>query len=473
MIQSAQEQAVPKGVFPHNAVADLKTARRRRAAVPNRIDRVAPHSMEAEQGVLGCILLDPVATLPVVAGEIGGVEAFYDLRHQIIYREALAIWDDRKPVELILLQQRLKDRGLLDQTGGIAYLNAIQDAVPSAANLSYYLDYVKEKHLLRRLVEFGTSLVSRVYDYDGEVDKLVDEVERDVMKIAAGAVQQEDKPIRVLVHDAIGEIETMFESQGRITGLSTGFADLDMETDGMQNGDMIVLSGFPSTGKTSLAMNIVEHVVLDLKLPVAVFSHEMTPTALVRRILSSRARLNLRDVRQGIMHEADFPRLTSAAGQLTNSNLHVIKSSGYRLGQIRAKARRLHQQHGIKLFVVDYLQKVGADGRIDKRSDAVAQVSGGLKDLAMELNVPGLVLSQLNNEGGLFMSSETGMDADVIWKLRVDKSSPEWNDAGGVPVELDIEKQRNGATRSIPLTFLRSITRYESAAKVSDGEVQQ
>lgn len=473
---------VPKGVFPYNAgpipsvSEEAGKARKRKAVRPDaeRVDRLPPHSLEAEQGVLGCILLDPNSTIGPCVEKLAGKEAFYDLRHQTIYEMAVELSEKREPVEIITLQQRLKDRGLLDQVGGIAYLNALQDAVPSAANLSYYLDYVDEKHLLRRMITTCTDVVGRVYEYDGDADTLLDEVERDVLAIGKDRATTDYLPITKLVHHAIGEIERVFEAQGAVTGVPTGFPDLDRETDGMHPGDMIVLSGFPSTGKTSLAMTIVEHVAVDQRMPVVVFTHEMTPEALVRRILLSRARVNMRNIREGCMAETDFPKLTAAAGAVNGSPIHVVKSSGWTLGRIRAVARRIHQKHGVRLFVVDYLQKVRPDGRVDKRSDAVAQVSNGFKELAMELGIPGLILSQLNNEGGLFMSSETGMDADLIWKLRVDKSCEEWRTPGAaVPVFLDMEKQRNGDTPSIPLTFLRSYTRYESAARISDEDVQQ
>jgi len=477
----------PKGVFPYNAgpvpsaseeagVVNLRNGRRRKLAGPDvaRVDRLPPHSLEAEQGVIGCMLLDPNQTVGLCVERLQGKEAFYDLRHQTLYEVIVEMADRREPVEVITLQQVLKDRGLLDQIGGIAYLNLVQDAVPSAANVTYYLDYVAEKHLLRKMVTTCTDVVNRVYEYTGDADALLDEVERDVLAIGRQHAATDQTPIKKLVHHAIGEIEKAFTSQGAITGLATGFPDLDRETDGLQPGDMIVLSGFPSTGKTSLAMTIVEHVAVDQRLPVTVFTHEMTPEALVRRILLSRARINMRNIREGNMSGADFPRLTHAAGAVESSPIHVVKSSGWTLGRIKAVARRMRQQYGIKLFVVDYLQKVRPDGRVDKRSDAVAQVSNGFKELAMELDVPGLILSQLNNEGGLFMSSETGMDADLIWKLRVDKACEEWRTPGAaVPVALDMEKQRNGDTPSIPLTFLRCYTRYESAARISDEDVQQ
>ncbi len=438
-----------------------------------RTDRLPPHAPEAEQGVLGCVLLSPNDCLNQCAEKLkAGAEVFYDLRHQEIYKALLDMQAERLPIDIISVQQKLKDKQLLDEIGGIPYLNSLQDSVPSAANLSYYLEIVEEKAVLRNLIKTCTEAVGKAYKFDGEVDALLDEVERDVLKISEARQQTEnDEEIKGLVRKSISHIEVLFESKGKITGVPTGFVDLDQMTDGMHGGDMIVLAGYPSTGKTSLAMNIAEHVLLVHHLPVAVFTYEMSPESLVTRFICSHARVNLRNVRQGYLSESDFPKLTNTAGKVSASKMHIVKASGLSVGQLRAKARRLHQQHGIKLAVIDYLQKIPADGRVDKRSDAVALVSNGVKDLAMELNIPVLILSQLNADGGLFMSSETGMDADTLMKLRVDKSGEEWANSDGVPVALDIEKQRNGPTGTVPLTFLRPYTRFESAAKVSDEDL--
>src|SRR6185436_1269670 len=295
------------------AAPDLKRARRRKAdTVPQnglRADRLPPHSPEAEQGVLGCVLLSPNDCLGQCIEKLrSGVEVFYDLRHQTIYSALVQMYDHREAIDVITLQQRLKDKQLLEEIGGIPYLNALQDAVPSAANLSYYLEIVLEKFLLRKMIQTCTDVVGRVYDYEGEVDALLDEVERDVLRISESRVQGGTEGVKQLVHRAIGTIENYFNRQGVLGGLGTGFSDLDRMTDGLHGGEMIVIAARPSMGKTSLAMNIAEHAVLQSKLPVGVFSLEMTAESLMLRMLCSNARVNLRNIREGFMTEMDFPK---------------------------------------------------------------------------------------------------------------------------------------------------------------------
>ncbi|MCL4789054.1 MAG: replicative DNA helicase [Verrucomicrobia bacterium] len=473
------------------AVADLKKARRRKPAATEaaRTDRLPPHAPEAEQGVLGCVLLSPNDCLGQCIEKLKtGPEVFYDLRHQTIYTALLEMFDRREAIDVITLQQRLKDRQLLDQIGGIPYLNALQDTVPSAANLAYYLEIVLEKFVLRKMIQTCTDIVGRVYDYEGEVDALLDEVERDVLRISESRVQGGTEGVKQLVHRAIGTIENYFNRQGLLGGLATGFADLDRMSDGLHGGEMIVIAARPSMGKTSLAMNIAEHVVLQDKLPVGVFSLEMTAESLVLRMLCSNARVNLRNIREGFMPESDFPKLTSAAGRLSNAPLFIDDTPGLSILQLRARARRLWQQHGIKLFVVDYLQLLHSTARRsqENRQQEIADISSGIKALAKELNVPVIVLSQLNRElerdksrkprlSDLRESGAIEQDADVVGLLY--KPSADDDEGGaaeepdGVPVNLLIAKQRNGPTGDVNLTFLKPYTRFESAAKVSDADV--
>jgi replicative DNA helicase len=307
------------------------------------------------------------------------------------------MYDRREPIDLITVQQRLKDSQLLESAGGLAYLASLPDAVPSAANLEFYLGILLEKHLLRRMIQTCTGVVGRVYAYEGEVDALLDEVERDILRISESRVQSQSNSIKELVHRAIHTIEDYHQRQGMLTGVATGFTDLDRITSGLHAGEMIVIAARPSMGKTSLAMNIVEHVAVELGLPVGVFSLEMTAESLVMRTLCSRARVNLRDVRDGFLDERAFPRLTNAAGQLAKAPLFIDDTSGLSILQLRAKARRMAQQHpdGIKLFVVDYLQLLHSTARRaqENRQQEIADISSGIKSLAKELNVPVIVLS--------------------------------------------------------------------------------
>jgi replicative DNA helicase len=452
------------------------------------VDRLPPHSPEAEQGVLGCVMLSPNECMGVCIEKLkGGPEAFYDLRHQTIFTTLAEMYDKREAIDIITLQQQLKNKQLLEEVGGIAYLAALPDTVPSAANLSYYLDIVQEKYLLRRMIQTCTEVVGRVYDYEGEVDALMDEVERDILRISESRVQSQTTTIKELVKKAINTIEDFHQRQGVLTGVGTGFTDLDKMTSGLHGGEMVVIAARPSMGKTSLAMNIAEYVSIEQRLPVGVFSLEMTSESLVLRMLCSRSRVNLRNVREGFLAERDFPKLTGAAGKLASAPLFIDDSSALSILQLRAKARRMSQQYGIKLFVIDYLQLLHSTARrAENRQQEIADISSGIKSLAKELNVPVIVLSQLNRElereknrkprlSDLRESGAIEQDADVVGLLYTPSSDDD--DSGGaaeqdaMPVNLLIAKQRNGPTGDVNLTFLKSYTRFESASKVSDEDV--
>ena len=485
MIDSVSESA--------GGLTDLKKSRRRKPTMSPealRTDRLPPHAPEAEQGVLGCVLLSPNECLGQCIEKLkAGADVFYDLRHQTIYTALVEMYDAREPIDVITLQQRLKDRQLLDQIGGIPYLNTLQDSVPSAANVTYYAEIVQEKYLLRKMIHACTSVVERVYEYQGEVDVLMDEVERDILQISESRVQGGAVAAKQLVNKAIGTIENYFSRQGSLGGIGTGFPDLDKMTDGFHGGEMIVIAARPSMGKTSLAMNIAEHISLTQKLPVGVFSLEMTAESLVMRMLCSNARVNLRNIREGFMSESDFPKLTSSAGRISNAPLFIDDTPGLSILQMRARARRMSQQHGVKLFVVDYLQLLHSTSRRaqDNRQQEISEISSGIKALAKELSVPVIVLSQLNRElekdksrkprlSDLRESGAIEQDADLVGLLY--KPSAGDDDEGappeeidGIPVNLLIAKQRNGPTGDVNLTFLKSYTRFESAAKVSDEDV--
>jgi replicative DNA helicase len=472
--------------------ADLKKSRRKTSATAGipKVDRLPPHSIEAEQGVLGCVLLSPNDCMGECIEKLRpGHLVFYDLRHQTLFQTLTEMFDQKEPIDLITLQQRLKNRQQIEGVGGLAYLSALPDAVPSAANLQYYLDIILEKYLLRKMVQTCTDVVGRVFDYEGEVDALLDEVERDILRISEARVVGASLTIKELVNHAITKIEQYHQNQGLLTGLSTGFVDFDKMTTGLHEGEMIVVAARPSMGKTSLAMNIAEHVALEVKVPVGVFSLEMTAEQLVLRMLCSRSRVNLRNVRDGFLAERDFPKLTGAAGKLAAAPLFVDDSSALSILQLRAKARRLWQQYGIKLFVVDYLQLLHSNSRrAENRQQEIAEISGGLKALAKELKVPVLVLSQLNRElekrgpgerprlSDLRESGAIEQDADLVgllYRETKNKDGDEEADAeqDAIAVKLFIAKQRNGPTGDVDLTFLKSYTRFESAAKVSAEDV--
>jgi replicative DNA helicase len=475
-----------------SGAADLKRTKRVRwsqTAATSALDRLPPHSPEAERGVLGCVLISPNDSMGECVSKFkSGEEVFYDLRNQTIFTALLELYDKQEAIDVITLQQHLKDKQLLEQVGGLAYLSSLPDTVPSAANLSYYLDIVQEKYLLRKMLYTCTDVVGRVYEFEGEVDALMDEVERDILQISQARVTTKSDSIKELVKKALTTIEDCHARKGQPAGIATGFTDFDRMTSGLRSGEMIVIAARPSMGKTSLAMNIAEHVAINQKLPVGVFSLEMTSESLVLRSICSLARVNSRKVRDGYITHGDFPKIVSAAGKLAHAPLYIDDSCGLSILQLRAEARRMAQQYGIKMLVVDYLQLIHSSSkRAKNRQEEITDISNGLKSLAKELGVPVIVLSQLNREmekdknrkprmSDLRESGSIEQDADLIgllYKPNIKDTADGENgeEIEAIQINLLIAKQRNGPTGDVNLTFLKSYTRFENAGKVADEDV--
>lgn len=434
------------------------------------LDRLPPHSHESEQGVIGSILWSPEDSLNLIAGQIVSPDEFYDLRHRAIYETAAAMQLNMEAVDMITLSQKLKDSGLLEQIGGLAYLNELQDKTPSAANLSSYLDEVQEKSLLRRMAQVCADAANKVYDYAGDAYELLDAVERDVMALR----QRKHKrgTIKQHVQEALAMLQEKFERKGAIVGLPTGFPDLDYYTDGLCDAELIVPAAYPGVGKTSLSMNLVEHAVLVHDHSVAVFTQEMTCRQLAARMLCSTAKVNMKQVGRGEMNEGDFARLSNASVKLMKSKLHLVEDAAS-VTQVVAEARRLKQAHGIRLVVVDYLQLVtGGAGRGESnREQEVGGVAMALKRLAKELSVPVVAPSQMNDSGQLRESRAIGQHGDLILKLK--PTGKEGEDyADGEPVDVFIEKNRNGPSHvTVHLMFQKKFTRFESVAKINSDDM--
>jgi replicative DNA helicase len=382
------------------------------------------------------------------------------------------------------VQEILTARGQLEAVGGIVFLSQLIGETPSASNIEYYLSIVFEKYQLRKMIQACTDVVGRIHESEGgDFLDLIGQVESVMANLARERSFKGEVPIKQLILGALNQIEAIHQNQGRLTGLPSGFADIDKMTNGLQDGEMIVFAARPSVGKTSLAMNIGEHVALDQKLPVGVFSLEMTAEALALRMLCSRARVNLRSVQNGFLSERDFPKLTGAAGKLASCGLHIDDTSGLGLLELKSKARRWHQQHGIRLVVIDYLQLMHA--RAENRQQEISMISSGIKELAKELRIPILVLSQLNRSierdkkrkprmSDLRESGQIEQDADVIAFLSQAESSDEESSderKEACAVDLDFGKNRNGPTGTVHLSFLKCYTRFESAAKIQ-GDFQ-
>ena len=450
------------------------------------VDRVLPSSMDAEMAVLGAMLLSP-AEAGSQARERLNEGHFYFAAHQSIFREMAALQDALQGVDLVTLTQRLQDKNLLEEVGGPAYLADLVTRVPTASNIEHYIDIVWEKYLLRQLIGAAHDIIAKSFEQQDDVKAWVDQVEQQIFTITAEKSTTGAQPVRNLIKDAMASIERLYDQRGAVTGISTGFHDLDKLTSGLHPGNMVVIAGRPSMGKTALAMNIAESVAIDQNIPVGVFSLEMSSSELVKRMLCSRAAVNLHAVRDGFLGEKDFHPLTTAASQLMKAPLYIDDSAGLSINQVRARARRLKSQFDIRLLVIDYLQLMRAPSRRAdlSRQVEISDISSGVKALAKELQLPIIVLSQLNRqpeqrEGGrpkladLRESGAIEQDADLVGLLVRPEVYAE--DEGEKREEqgkatLIIAKQRNGPTGDVPLTFEHKYTRFRSAAKVDAEDV--
>src|SRR6266705_2601161 len=450
------------------------------------IHRTPPHSVDAEQGVLGSMLISPRETIAECVEKINE-EYFYVPAHRTIYDVLVELWNAGQAIDLITFTQVLRDRNLLDSVGGAASVTNLFTFVPTAANVQYYLEIVRDKYILREIISAGTESVRRAYEEQDEVNNLLDEVEQRIFAVGEDRFKGEMLSMKEQVISTLESIEKLFENKGAITGVSTGFRDLDKLTSGLHSSEMIVIAARPSMGKTALAMNIAEHAAIEVKLPVAIFSLEMSAQQLVQRMLCSRARVNLAKTRDGFLAEADFPKLTHAASKLAEAKIFIDDSAGLSILELRAKARRLKAQQDVQLIIVDYLQLLRSTSRRaqDNRQLEISEISAGLKGLAKELKIPIVVVAQLNRQpearsGGkprlsdLRESGSIEQDADLVGLLvrpEIYEEDEEARAEKAGEAELIIAKQRNGPVGEITLTFLKEFTRFETRARnVSDPD---
>ena len=417
--------------------------------------------------MLGCQLLDPRACVPEVVSALGDrlLESFYDLRHQVVQEHLAAMAAANEPIDLISFQQRLKDRNLLAQVGGISYLSQLQDAVPSAANLSYYLEIVREKYTLRKVISVCTDAVGKLYDHEGDADSLVDEVEREVLAVRAGRPLAKD--MKSLAHSVAEYMEARFAMQGQLGGMSTGLPALDRLCDGLRPKKYVVVAGPSSAGKTSLVLQMVEHVCVDSRHPTAVFTQEMSAESLTQRIAFSRSRVALQDVRDGRLTAEDFQRVVVAMPSISSAPLYIDDQPGMSIHVAFARLRMLVQRHGVRLAVFDYIQKFSdpEKARRGNREQEVASVSATLFRMAQEFGIPVVGLSQLNEDGQARESKAIFNDSDQFWKLRhVEQDPVKRKGQDTLEIDLDADKDRDGPTGIVPLVFFPRFTRFEARA---------
>jgi replicative DNA helicase len=439
--------------------------------------RAMPHSLEAEEYLLSCCLLDGSDTIARCLEARLPPAAFYSPANSLIYEKLCGLYQTRPPVELAVLAEELKTAKQLEAVGGYAYLTQISARIPTTAQAVYFLEKVRELYLLRELIKAATGAVERAFNYQGGLEEFVDQVEQDIFSVTQARVGDAVKSMKEPTREAMNVINKMMMKKGELTGVASGFKDLDALTFGFQRQEMIVLAARPSMGKTSLALNTAEAASLPKRgepVTTLVFSLEMSASQLALRMLCARARVNMKLLRDGLLPKngEEMQRLVATADEFSKAPLFIDDSSHLSIMELRAKARRVHARHKLGFIIVDYLQLISPTDSKVPREQQVAEASRGLKALAKELDVPVLVLSQLNRSSekenrvprlsDLRESGSIEQDADVVLMLARPKDSEENYQVASDSADLIVAKQRNGPVGELKLTFLRDITRFEN-----------
>ena len=441
--------------------------------------KTPPHSIESEQSVLGGLMLDNNAWERVA--DIITDSDFYRQDHRLIYHHICKLIEQNKPADVVTIAESLEMSAELQAVGGLAYIGTIVQNTPSAANIKRYAEIVRERSIMRNLAQVGVQITDSAYNPAGRsAANLLDEAEAKVFEIAEEGARGKEGfvDIQPLLKQVVERIELLYsqDNPSNVTGIASGFHDLDQKTSGFQPGDLIIVAGRPSMGKTAFSLNIAEHVALELHKPVAVFSMEMGGAQLAMRMLGSVGKLDQHKVRTGRLDDQDWPKLTHALGKLNEAPIFIDESAALNALELRARARRLYRQHGeLGLIVVDYLQLMSSSSQGENRATEISEISRALKGLAKELKVPLIALSQLNRSleqrpnkrpvmSDLRESGAIEQDADVILFIYRDEVyNPDSPDKG--IAEIIIGKQRNGPIGKVDLTFLGEYTRFESYAK--------
>ena len=435
-----------------------------------------PQNVEAEMAVLGSMLIDENAI--GVALEAIDKSCFYKDSHRKVFDVVLSLYNDSKAVDLITLTDELKRQGLLDKIGGVSFLTELVNSVPTSANISHYVQIVREKAILRSLINNSTKIVSLCYGTEGNIAQVVDEAEKLIFEVSDSRHKGSSIQLKEIIKTSIEKIDQLYQKKAHVTGVPTGFIDLDLKTAGLQPSDLIIIAGRPSMGKSALALSMAEYAGVTAKIPIALFSLEMSKEQLVQRMLCSHARVDANKVRTGYLAASDWPRLTAAAGKLSEAPIFIDDTPAISVMELRAKARRLKANHDIQLIVLDYMQLMrGSGSSSESRQQEISDISRSLKALARELSVPVIAISQLSRAvesrtdhrpqlSDLRESGAIEQDADVVILIMREDYYNRTPENQGI-AEIIIAKQRNGPTGTIKLTFISEYTRFEN---MSHGE---
>jgi len=441
------------------------------------IGRILPHSIEAEQSVLGAMLVDKEAINTSV--EIIRPDDFYKEANREIFEAIVVLFNKNEPVDLITLSEELKKRGTLDAIGGVVYLANLSEGISTTANIRYYCEIVEEKSILRKLIRASSDIMSKGYEADEELSFIIDLAEKKIFDITQRRSHEGFAPIKTVLLESFSRIEQMAESKGGITGITTGFTDLDNKTSGLQRSDLVLIAARPSMGKTAFALNMALNSALKGNASVAVFSLEMSKEQLVQRILSAESHVELHKIINGKLSEEEWPKLVRAMGPLSQLKMYIDDTPGITLMEMKAKCRKLKMEHGLDAIFVDYLQLMQGDGKIESRQQEISAISRGLKGLAKEMNCPVVALSQLSRApelrsdhrpilSDLRESGAIEQDADIVMFLYRDEYYHPDSEKKNIG-EVIIAKHRNGPTGTTELVWMGQFTKFLNLEKYRDS----
>ncbi len=444
----------------------------------NRIERIPPQDIDAEMAVLGSMFLELDAVGKAI--EILDETCFYKTAHKMIYAAAVELYDNREPIDVIIMADILKKKKKLEAVGGNYYLIQLSEKVPSAANVEYYAKIVLEKALMRQLINVNTDIIQRAYEHEGDVYSLLDSAEKDIFLLSDKKLKKGFVPLYPTMYDTFEMIQSFHGRAGGITGVPSGFTELDQMTSGFQRSDLIIVAGRPSMGKTALCLNIARNAAVDHKIPVGLFSLEMASHQLALRMLCAEARVDAHRVRTGTLPKDEWPKLSMSVGNLAEAPIFIDDSPALSILEIKAKARRLKYEKDIGLLIIDYMQLVHGPVNSESRQQEISMISQSLKALAKELDIPVIALSQLSraveSRGGdrrpmlsdLRDSGAIEQDADVV--IFIYRAERYGNTEEEGMAEIIIGKQRNGPVGKVKLTFLKEYAKFVNPAKVSEEE---
>ncbi|MEN2258806.1 replicative DNA helicase [Paraclostridium benzoelyticum] len=437
------------------------------------IGRIPPHSVESEQSILGYILLDKEAIITVT--ETIKPEDFYKEAHKIIYECMMKLNNKNEPIDLITLTEELKKQGHLEDVGGISYITSLSTIVPTTSNVKYYADIVKEKSVLRKLIRVSNDILNLGYDSSIKVEDILEKAEKQIFDISQEKSSEDFQAINSVLMDTYDMIEKLYTNKEDITGITTGFDDLNKKTNGLQRTDLILVAARPAMGKTAFSLNLVQNAALKGDASVAVFSLEMSKEQLVQRMLSAQSHVELKKIKTGNLDENDWPRIIDAMSVLSNANIYIDDTPGIKIGELRSKCRKLKIEKGLDLILIDYLQLMEGDGGNESRQQEISKISRSLKIIAKELNCPVVALSQLSRApeqrsdhrpmlADLRESGAIEQDADIVMFLYRDEYYHPDSERKNIG-EIIIAKNRHGETGSVELVWLGEIQKFANKAR--------